>query len=265
MLFRVQLKLILTLLSLTTVLTVAWAESPEEKGLAIFQEADQRDQGFGDFTSIQTMVLRNQQGQESRRVMANQTLEGQNDGDKTLIIFREPKDVEGTALLTQAHLDKDDDQWLYLPALKRVKRISGASKSGSFMGSEFSFEDLAPQQIEDYVYRHLQDETLDGAATFVVERIPKDKDSGYARQMAWIDQDQYRLRKVVFYDRKNALLKTLTLGDYEQFLNRYWRSHTIKVTNHQTGKSTDLLISEYRFKTGLGERDFDRSSLERAR
>lgn len=248
-----------------TLIGVATAETPEEKGLSIYMEADRRDQGFGDFTSLQEMVLRNEHGQESQRVMFNQTLEGDADGDKTLIVFRRPFDVEGTALLTHAQVDRDDDQWLYLPALKKVKRISGASKSGSFMGSEFSYEDLAPQQVEDYDYKYLRDDNLNGQPTFVIERFPKDKDSGYTRQVTWVDSHAYRLEKVEFYDRKNALLKTLTLEDYSLFLDRYWRAHTIKVVNHQTGKSTDLLISDYQFKTGLADSDFDRNSLKRAR
>ena len=118
---------------------VATAETPEEKGLAIAQEADRRDTGFDDFTANLLMVLRNRHGQESVRKIRIRTLEVEGDGDKGLSLFDNPRDVKGTAFLTFSHKVGDDDQWLYLPALKRVKRISARNKSGSFMGSEFAY------------------------------------------------------------------------------------------------------------------------------
>ena len=113
---------------------------------------------FGNFTARQVMVLRNKQGQESRRQLHIKVLEVADDGDKSLTVFDEPRDVKGTALLTHAHKQEADDQWLYLPALKRVKRISSSNKSGSFMGSEFAYEDMSAQEVEKFTYRYLRDE-----------------------------------------------------------------------------------------------------------
>ena len=141
--------------------------------------------------------------------MKNKTLEGTTDGDKSLIIFEKPRDVKGTATLTFTHKEGSDDQWLYLPAIKRVKRISSNNKSGPFMGSEFAYEDLSSQEVEKYNYKHLRDETFDGKDCYVVERIPMDKYSGYTKQVAWIDKAEYRALKIDFYDRKKSLLKTL--------------------------------------------------------
>ena len=109
-----------------------FSETSEEKGLAIAQEDNKRDNGFKDFTASMVMVLKNRQGEESSRNIKNKTLEVENDGDKSLSIFERPRDVKGTALLNYTHKTGSDDQWLYLPALKRVKRISSANKSGSF-------------------------------------------------------------------------------------------------------------------------------------
>lgn len=240
-------------------------DSPEARGRAIFEEMDRRDLGFGDFSSRQEMILRNQSGQESRRVMDNAVLEGREDGDKTLIVFREPKRIRGTALLTYAHSDRDDDQWLYLPAISRVKRISGASKAGSFVGSEFSYEDLAPQEVADYHYRYLGDEGCGALECFKVIRIPKDPDSGYTRHVVWVDKAEYRIQKVAFYDRKESLIKILTVYDYQQYLDRYWRPGRLSMVNQQDGKSTELLASDYRFQQGLSEADFSESSLRRTR
>jgi len=245
---------------------VAIAESPQEKGLAIAKEADLRDKGFLDFTANMRMILKNKHGQESTREIRLRTLEVEGDGDKSLTIFDTPKDVKGTALLTFTHKVGDDDQWLYLPALKRVKRISSRNKSGSFMGSEFAYEDITSQEVEKYTYKWLRDEACDGQECFMLEYYPVDKkNSGYSRQIAWIDKEEYRVLKVEFYDRKDSHLKTLVSEGYKKYLEKYWRPDNMNMVNHQNGKSTELIFSNYEFQTGLEDSDFNQNSLKRAR
>ncbi len=241
------------------------AETPEEKGLAIAREVDARDTGWGDFQAGMSMLLKNRHGEESLRQMRVKGLEVENDGDKSLIVFDQPRDVKGTALLTFSHKVKDDDQWLYLPALKRVKRIASRNKSGPFMGSEFAFEDLASQEVEKYTYKFIRDDELDGTPVFVMERYPVSKYSGYTRQLAWIDKARYIPLKIEFYDRKNSLLKVLVFRGYKQYLDKYWRADEMFMDNRQTGKSTLLTWKDYRFRTGLKDNDFTRNSLKRAR
>jgi hypothetical protein len=241
------------------------AETPEEKGLAIAIEADRRDTGFGNFYADQTMVLRDRHDQKSVRELHMKTLEQADDGDWTIIVFDRPRDIDGTALLTYTHKVGDDDQWLYLPALKRVKRISSSNRSGSFVGSEFAYEDLASQEVERYTYRYLRDEVLNGIECFVIERYPVYENSGYTREVVWIDKAEYRVQKDDYYDRKGALLKTLTMKGYQQYLDRYWRADEMHMVNHQTGKSTSLLWKKYKFRVGLTERDFTKNALRRAR
>lgn len=254
-------------LLLTPVL--AYAEAAEDintkRGLAIAIEADKRDTGFTDSTSNMVMELRNKQGDVSTRTIRLKTLEVIGDGDKSMSIFDEPADVKGTAFLTYSHAIKPDEQWLYLPALKRVKRINSKNKSGPFMGSEFAYEDLASQEIEKYTYKYIRDEKLNGIDCFVVERYPAYKHSGYTRQLAWINKERYVAEQIEFYDRKNDLLKTLTNRDYQQYLNQYWRPNEMLMNNHQTGKSTLLTWEDYKFKNGLDDKDFSRNSLKRAR
>jgi outer membrane lipoprotein-sorting protein len=252
--------LILCLLPLCTT-----AGTPEDEGLAIAQEADRRDSGFGDYTNDVKMILKNKQGQESTRVIRSKTLEVANDGDKILTIFDKPLDVRGTALLSFTHREGPDDQWLYLPALKRVKRISSDNKSGPFMGSEFAYEDITSQEVDKFTYKYLRDETLDDMEVFVLERYPKDKKSGYTRQVMWLDKEHYKERKIEYYDRKKSLLKTLVLTDYNLHNDKFWRAYNMHMVNHQTGKSTRLLQSNYQFNAGLIERDFDKNSLKRVR
>jgi len=246
--------------------SIVFGETAEEKGLSIALEADARDSGFGDYTANMTMILRNKQGKESTRKIRSKTLEVVNDGDKSLSIFDTPKDVKGTAFLSFSHKQGDDEQWLYLPALKRVKRINSRNKSGSFMGSEFAYEDIASQEVEKYTYKHLREEELNGQLCFVGESYPVDtKNSGYTKRISWVDKAEYRIQKVDFYDRKNSLLKTLIVSGYQQYLGRYWRADSMEMKNHQTGKSTSLLWTDYRFKTGLSDRDFNSTSLKRIR
>jgi len=241
------------------------AETPEEKGLAIATEADNRDSGFGDFTSEIKMILKNKQGQESVREMRSKTLEVSGDGDKGLTIFDKPNDVQGTALLSFTHKEGADDQWLYLPALKRVKRISSDNKSGPFMGSEFAYEDITSQEVEKYTYKFIRDDKLEGKDVFVFERYPVDPKSGYTRQVVWMGKTDYKDRKIEFFDRKNTALKTLVLNDYHQYKDKYWRPHDMYMENHQTGKSSRLLQSNFNFNVGLSDSDFNKNALQRVR
>ncbi len=241
------------------------SETPEEKGLAIAKEDERRDNGFQDFTANMVMLLKNRQGEESRRHIRNKTLEVEGDGDKSISIFDRPRDVKGTALLNFTHKIGADDQWLYLPALKRVKRISSANKSGSFMGSEFAYEDVTSQEVEKYTYKWIRDEECEGKMCFVFERYPVYKNSGYTRQIVWLDKQDYKILRIEFFDRKNAPLKTLTQSGFKQYLGKYWYPGKMYMENHQTGKSTLLAWSDYKFQTGLSKKDFNKNSLKRAR
>ena len=244
----------------------AAAETPEEKGLAIALEMDRHDKGFKDFSANMLMTLKNRHGQKSTRSIRSRTLEVDGDGDKSLSIFDNPRDVKGTAFLNYTHKTGDDDQWLYLPALKRVKRISSRNKSGSFMGSEFSYEDISSQEVEKYTYKWIRDEVYDGMECFVVDYYPVDKkNSGYTRQTSWIDKKEYRTLKVQYYDRKGSHLKTLTFSGYQKYLGKFWRSGELNMLNHQNGKSTRLEFSDYKFASGLKERDFSKNSLKRVK
>ena len=248
---------------------LAWpalaAESPEDRGLALARAADAADQGWADAKANLSMVLRNAAGAESRRELTIKLREIPGDGDQSLITFQLPRDIAGTALLSYSHALAPDDQWLYLPALKRVKRIASANKSGPFVGSEFAYEDLTSMEVEKYRYRWLRDEDTDGRPASVLEETPRYENSGYARRLVWLDRERLQPLRVEFHDRKDALLKTLTCADYRQYQGRYWRAHRMTMVNHQTGKSTELTWGDYAFGNGYTARDFDQNSLARER
>ncbi len=131
------------------------------------------------------------------------------------------------------------------------------------MGSEFSYEDLSSFEIEKYQFDYLKDEVVDGMDCFLLEQKPVDKNSGYTRELVWLDKAEYRPVKIEYYDRKNALLKVLTLSDYTRYQNKFWRAHTLNMVNKQTGKSTELKTENIEFNTGLKDRDFNKNVLTR--
>lgn len=244
----------------------ATAQTAEEtRGKEYAYQADDADRGFGDMTAALHMTLTNRNGDLSERDLRIQVLEQTEDGDKSLVIFDDPADVKGTALLSFAHFDGDDDQWLYLPALKRVKRIASNNQSGSFMGSEFSYEDFSSDEVRKFDYKWVREETVDGAACTVIEQVPHHPKSGYTKQVAYYSNEMLRPIKIEYYDRKGELLKTYTATAFQQYLDKHWRPSEMRMENHQTGKTTTLVWKDYRFKTGLTDRDFDQNSLERAR
>lgn len=243
------------------------ATDPAARGAAIAAENDKRDKGWGDARADMKMVLTNASGETSERALRFMMLENPDvtDGNWSLMTFDRPRDIEGTALLTYSHIKDADDQWLYLPAVKRVKRISSSNKAGAFVGSEFAFEDFSTQQTGKFSYTWLRDEACSAMQCHVVERKPLYEASGYTRELVWIDTSDYQFRKIDYYDRKDSLLKTLTLDNYTLYEDKFWRPLTLTMTNHESGKATKLIWTAYAFKTGLTADDFSTASLERAR
>ncbi len=239
---------------------------PHQKGMAVAVEQEQRDTGFGDISAELQMILIDEHGREASRLMRNKVLEGPaGEGDKNLIVFDQPRDIKGTALLTYSMLESTDQQWLFLPAVKRVKRIASNNRSGPFLGSEFSYEDMSTPVLEKYEYRFVEQTELDGVACYVIESTPKDENSGYSRIVTWVDTQELRMLKSHYYDRENTELKTLTAHEYRQFKDQYWRPSELRMHNHQTGKSTRLVFSEYLFGNGFSERHFSKAALASSR
>lgn len=240
--------------------------SAEQAGLKISSEAYQRDRGFINTSSTMKMTLINKQGKKNIRSLRSQVLEQKNDGDKSLSIFDQPADIKGTIMLTFSHGLEADEQWLYLPSVKRVKRISSKNKSGPFMGSEFAYEDLGSQEIKKYKYELLGEDVIDGIAMYKIKRLPQYQHSGYSKQIVWLDKEHLRSYQVEYYDRKDALLKTLTFADYQQYLSKYWRANKLFMLNHQTGKATSLEFTSYIFSDPkIKARDFNQQALSRIR
>ncbi|OPX27531.1 MAG: hypothetical protein B1H07_00975 [Campylobacteraceae bacterium 4484_166] len=228
----------------------------------VAKKSDEITDGFVSSKSNMTMILINASNQKTIRKLKSYILEGK-DGDKSLLEFLTPADVKGTKMLTYEHIDKDDDQWLYLPALKRAKRIASSNKSGSFMGSEFSYEDTANSSWEKFKYKDtLEDVVLDGVKCYKGERYPIDKNSGYTKQITWVDKDSYLIKRIDYFDRKNELLKTAIFSDWKKIDGIYLMGK-IHMTNLQNKKQTILKWSDRQIKVGLTTKDFTKRKLKR--
>jgi outer membrane lipoprotein-sorting protein len=233
-------------------------------GYNIAVKMDQHDSGWIDEQASSTMTLRTASGREVTRMMRTRSLEVENDGDKSLVIFDTPKDVKGTAVLTYSHKKGNDDQWFYLPALRRVKRISSANRSGPFMGSEFAYEDISPEEVERYRYDYIDEQPCaEALICYVIARYPVDKHSGYTKQVVKIDKTHYRIHEINYFDRKGEKVKTLQRTQYKQYQGKFWRALRWDMQNHLTGKSTTVVWNDYQLNQGLSDKGFNKNVLKR--
>jgi len=217
--------------------------------------------GFEDSSSQMSMTMINASGQKRERKMKMIVLEKEK-GDKSLMTFMSPADVKGTKFLNYEHINKDDDQWLYLPALKRIKRIASKSKSGSFMGSEFSYEDLSSFSIDKFIFKgDAKVTTLHGKKVYKIERKPKSKYSGYTNQISFVDPKTFLILQVDYYDRKYELLKTAFFENYKK-ISGVWRVGKMRMINYQNDKKTVLIWKNERVKIGLKEKNFHKRVLK---
>ncbi len=236
-----------------------------ERGLAVAKAAERFDSGFGDSLVAVRMVLHDARGSTSEREMRIATLEGVDAGDRSLIMFDSPRDQRGTALLTWNHADSEDDQWLYLPSLRRVKKIAARNRSGPFVGSEFAFEDLTSEEVSNYDWRFVGRTTCGDRECLELERVPVERWSGYSRQQVFYDAETLRIERIEYYDRRGDHLKTLRSGAWRVYDDRHWRAGHMEMVNHQTGRRTELFWEPHVFGNGFSPDDFSTTALQRAR
>lgn len=217
-------------------------------GRALAEHAESFDQGWLDEVMQGVMTLYDADGDSVRRTYSRLTIEHPNEGDKLLVRFLSPAEIKGVAALTHENPGSSDDNWLYLPATKRVRRISGANKTASFQGTEFTYEDLSNLDPSEYEWRFLEETTLskDGKDVPVwrLEAIPTYEDTGYSRLVVSYHKSEWRREQVEYFDKAGRHLKTLHTSEIELFHGRFWRALTIEMTNEQTGKSTKLEVDK---------------------
>ena len=244
------------------VLAIALAVSVPASALTareIVQKSVDRAKGK-DETSKMTMTIISPNGRKRVRVLTA-WVKDTPDGAKTLLRFTEPADIEGTGFLSIEHKGRPDDQWLYLPAMGKSRRIASSEKSKSFLGTDFTYEDLGDWEIDDYEHRLLREEKLDGADCWVIESTSKGKGS-YSKLITWIRKDNYVGVKIEFYDADGELLKVLTTGDIVQ-IDGIWTVKKLVMKNVQKGSKTILELTDVKYNQGLKDDLFTITNLER--
>lgn len=237
------------------------AESEQRRGLEIYTRQFLIDEGWLQMRSNMDMRLYDARGRESRRTVRKFVIEEDGVPDKTIGAFVDPPDIRGTVMLTWEQSYGADEQWLYIPSLKRTKKINAENKSGSFLGTEFAWEDISTSELSKYDYRYLGEG--EEGKTWKVERIPVYKFSGYSRQVTWVDKTNYQTIKVNYYDKKGDLLKTEIRKNFEQYVGRYWRPLYLEMINHQNKKRTVLIMSPYVIGDGVKAEWFKSFGLAR--
>lgn len=233
-------------------------------GRQIMLESDNRPDG-DDRKSVMHMTLVNKRGRTRERTILSYSRDYGKDR-KTIMYFQKPADVKGTGFLSWEYDDpaKDDDRWLYLPALKKVRRISGSSKNDYFMGSDFTYDDMGDRSVDEDTHKLINEEAISGINCWVVESTPVDKTYMYSKVIRWMRKDALVPAKVEYYDRGGELLKILTLPEVRQHQD-IWTVFKWVMDNIQEKHRTILELEEIDYNTGVKETMFKVSTLERGR
>ncbi len=229
-------------------------------GLEVMQKVEKKSQGYIGSESKMVMTLIDAHGTSVERVLKSKALENIKEGDKSISEFIKPKDIKGTKLLTWTSKSDTNKQWLYLPKFKRIKKINSKNQSGSFMGSEFSYEDIGGQVLDKYDYKLLKET----ATEYIVQSIPKSK-SGYSKMITTIIRKDFSVKNIEYYNRRGDLLKVSTLGEYTTYkANKkdFFLADRIEMTNKLTKKKSILEWSDRKLGLKFNNSQFKSSKLK---
>jgi outer membrane lipoprotein-sorting protein len=234
----------------------------ELTGLEVMQKVYDRPTG-NDMEATLTMTLINSQGDKRVRVI-KQFIRDFGDVEKKIMFFISPADVKNTSFMNWSYDEegKDDDQWIYLPALKKIKRISSDSKGDYFMGSDFTYDDLGDRKPSEDTHKILRTEKVDGLDCYVVESVPKDEDYMYSKTVTWVVKDRWYGVKKEFYDEDGDLLKILTLKKAEK-IKGYWIIANVEMNNVQKNHKTEMKLSDIKIDTGIPASKFTTRMMKR--
>ena len=236
--------------------------SQELTGLQIIENVYNRDVGE-DMTADLTMTLTNSAGNNRIREI-KQFSKDFGDMEKKIMFFVSPADVKNTSFMNWSYdkVGKDDDQWIYLPALKKTKRISSDSKSDYFMGSDFTYDDLGDRQPNQDVHKLLREEKVNGEDCYVVESVSKDKNYMYSKTITWIIKDKWIGLKKEFYDEDEDLLKILKVNKYED-IGGFWIITNTEMKNEQKDHKTIMILKNVKINTGIDDGKFTERIMTR--
>jgi Outer membrane lipoprotein-sorting protein len=251
---------------LTGLLVVAPLAARAQSGLEVMQKQRALHR-VHDEEERQRLRLVSRAGAIKERVIVRWLLSGPDDREKIMVRFAVPRDVEGTGLLTWEARDGNDDQWLYLPAARKTKRIAAGGKKNRFMGTDFSYEDLRPESLALHRYTLGVGETVDGRDCFVVEAVPATErqaaDSGYSRRRIWVDRATYVVVKREYYDKQGRLEKIETVRRVVNVGGAVWRADEIEMQDVQNGTKTVVVVEGRAIDRGLKDDFFTEAQLTR--
>jgi len=237
--------------------------------LEIVDHVNARDDGL-QVTRNLKMQLTNKHGQI--RVQATafyRKYYGKN--KKSIMFYEKPKRLKGTGFLTFDNFTKEDEQWLYLPALRKVRRVSSSDRGDWFLGTDFSYEDIKKEgkiSKEDYDFKLLGEEKIDGHNVYKIESTVKNEqiadELGYSKLISYIDKGSFVARKVIFYDERKELLKTLHSTEIT-LIENIWSVHHMHMQNHQNQHTSDFYFSNIDYKSKVSDNLFTKMSLKRGR
>jgi predicted RND superfamily exporter protein len=195
------------------------------------------------------------------------------DEKRSVIFYRKPTNVKGTAFLTwdYSKVNVDDDQWLYMPAIRKVRRISSSDRGDYFLGTDFTYEDIKLEGklgIADYDYKLIGEAVENGIRAFKLSSTPKSdeiaKELGYGRTEFWVNSSSWLVTRADFWDPKDELLKSLVVTDIRK-IDDIWTRHELAITNHKTGHQSRFVFSEVDYKTSVDDTVFTQRALARGR
>ncbi len=242
---------------------VGFASAQSITGLQIMENVYNRPTG-PDIKSDLTMTLTNSRGSQRIRKIKQFIKEYKNGDEKKIMFFTSPADVKGTSFMDWSYGDsnKDDDMWIYLPALKKVKRISSESKSDYFMGSDFTYDDLGDRKPSKDNDKILREETFKGQDCYVVESTPKDPDYMYSKTVTWVVKGEWFGLKKEFYDEDGEHLKTLKVNSYKK-INGYWVILNMEMDNIQKDHQTLMVLKNVKIGSGIRNSYFTERMMKR--
>jgi len=231
-------------------------------------ELSQTTRKWSDRTQRLVLTIVDRRGGERHRDLLIYLKKYPEERQRTIVFFEAPPEVKGVGFLQWADPHGKDEQWLYLPELKRVRQISGGAKRESFVGTDFSYEDLAiigeilDWSEQDAHAQLVRDEPLDGRACHVIELTPVGKDVAYGKLLVWLTADELTILKLELYDKSGQLAKLLKAGDVRQVGALPTVFH-MEMQNVQSGSHTVADFSEVKYDTGLSDDLFSQHALER--
>ncbi len=255
------MKLFKAIIVTTFVLLSSLSANTPLTGTQIIEKTYNRPSAV-DQTAMLTMTLTNKNGQTRVRKI-QQFSKDMGDKEKSIMFFVSPADVKNTSFMNWTYdSDKSDDQWIYLPALKKVKRISSDSKSDYFMGSDFTFDDLGGRKINSDIHTLLREEIVNEKECYVIESKSVNEDYMYSKTITWIDKNTFIGVKKEFFDEDEELLKILKIKKMEEISNLYIITHS-EMINVQKDHSTTIILNNVNINTGISENKFTERMMTR--